>query len=94
MRFRPGDAVRTSRADPPHHTRLPRYARGAAGTIVEPQGEHPIPDDRARGVPTEPQTVYTVRFAAGELFGDGDHHVTVDVWERHLRPAGEEEDPR
>ena len=24
----------TSRADPAHHTRLPRYARGATGTII------------------------------------------------------------
>lgn len=84
MRFRPGDRVRTSRADPPHHTRVPRYARGALGTIVEPQGEHPLPDDRARGLPAEPQPVYTVRFHARELFGQGDHHVTVDVWEAHL----------
>ena len=89
MRFRPGDAVRTSRIDPPHHTRVPRYARGAVGTVVEPQGEHPLPDDRARGLPAEPQPVYTVRFAARELFGAGDHHVTVDVWERHLEAADE-----
>lgn len=93
MRFRPGDAVRTVSVDPPHHTRLPRYARGAEGTVVEPQGEHPLPDDRARGLPAEPHTVYTVRFAARELFGEGDHHVTVDVWELHLEPA-DPEDPR
>ena len=88
MRFRPGDVVRTSRTDPPHHTRVPGYARGAVGVVVEPQGEHPLPDDRARGLPAEPQPVYTVRFAARELFGAGDHHVTVDVWERHLETAG------
>ena len=88
MRFRSGEAVRTSRTDPPHHTRVPGYSRGAVGTVVEPQGMHPLPDDRARGLPAEPQPVYTVRFAARELFGVGDHHVTVDVWERHLEPAG------
>jgi nitrile hydratase len=87
VRFRPGEAVRTTRADPPHHTRVPRYARGALGTVVEPQGEHPLADDRARGLPAEPQPVYTVRFAARELFGEGDHYVTVDVWESHLQPA-------
>ena len=87
MRFRPGDAVRTTSADPPHHTRVPRYAAGAVGTIVEPQGEHPLADDRARGLPAEPQTVYTVRFSARQLFGDGHHYVTVDVWESHLTPA-------
>jgi nitrile hydratase len=86
MSFRPGDAVRTSRADPPHHTRVPRYARGARGTVVEPIGEHPLPDDHSRGVLTV-EPVYTVRFRAAELFGDGDHDVTVDVWASHLEEA-------
>ena len=83
-RFAPGDRVRTSRSDPPHHTRLPRYARGAVGTVLEPQGRHPLPDDRSRGLATDAQPVYTVRFPAHELFGEGDHDVTVDVWECHL----------
>jgi hypothetical protein len=82
--FRPGDRVRTTRADPPHHHRVPRYARGAPGIVLEIQGEHPLPDDRARGLPAEPQPVYTVRFAARDLFGEGDHEVTLDVWETHL----------
>ena len=86
-RFSPGDRVRTSRTDPPHHTRLPRYARGAIGTVVERQGRYPLPDYRARCLPTEPEPVYAVRFAALELFGEGDHTVTVDLWESYLRPA-------
>jgi hypothetical protein len=85
--FRPGDRVRARRADPPHHTRLPRYARGAVGTVLERQGHHSLPDDRARRLPAEPEPVYTVRFAAAELFGEGDHTVTVDLWESYLRPA-------
>ena len=85
--FRPGDRVRARRADPPHHTRLPRYARGAVGTVLERQGHHPLPDDRARRLPAEPEPVYTVRFAAAELFGEGDHTVTVDLWDSYLRPA-------
>jgi hypothetical protein len=75
-RFSPGDQVRASRDDPPHHTRVPRYIRGAVGTVVEHQGDHPLPDDRSRGL----------RFAAADLFGAGRHHVTVDVWEAHLQP--------
>ncbi|MCW2672520.1 MAG: Cobalt-containing nitrile hydratase subunit beta [Frankiales bacterium] len=79
----PGDRVRTTRDDPPHHTRVPRYVRGAVGSVLEAQGEHPLPDDNVRGTTTiEP--VYTVRFAARELFGEGDHDVTVDVWQSHL----------
>ncbi len=70
--------------DPAHHTRLPRYARGAVGTVVELQGRHPLADDRARGLDAAPEPVYTVRFDARELFGEGDHAVTVDLWESYL----------
>lgn len=57
--FRPGDRVRAARADPAYHTRLPRYARGAVGTVVEQQGCYPLPDRRARQLPAEPEPVYT-----------------------------------
>ena len=93
-RFRPGDRVLTSRADPPHHTRLPRYARGAAGTVLELEGRYPLPDDSSRGLPSAPEPVYAVRFAAAELFGAGGHQVTLALWESYLRPlpgAGHEE---
>jgi len=85
--YAPGDRVTTSRADPPHHTRLPRYARGAAGTVVERQGWHPLPDNLVRGLACPPEPVYAVRFAASELFGEGDHTVTVDLWQSYLHPA-------
>ena len=93
-RFRPGDRVRVRASDPPGHTRVPRYVRGAVGTIVEPQGAYPLADDRARGqenVP--PQPVYTVRFAARDLWGEGDHAVTVDLWEAYLAPYNPEGGP-
>jgi hypothetical protein len=83
-RFPPGSRVRTRRADPAHHTRLPRYAHGAVGVVVESEGRHPLADDRARGLPSAPETVYSVRFAAGDLFGEGDHEVTLSMWESYL----------
>ncbi len=90
--FGVGDRVRASRVDPPHHTRLPGYARGAAGTVTGLLGRYPLPDLRARGLPAEPEPVYAVRFAATELFGEGDHTVTVDLWQSYLRPAAQEPD--
>ncbi|MCW2697400.1 MAG: Cobalt-containing nitrile hydratase subunit beta, partial [Modestobacter sp.] len=45
-RFAPGDRVRTRATDPAGHTRLPRYARGAVGVLVEQAGRHPLADDR------------------------------------------------
>ena len=88
-RFRPGDRVRTRAVDPAGHTRLPRYARGAVGVVVEPAGRHPLADERARGRSPEPQPVYHVRFAAADLFGRGDHDVTVELWEDYLEPVRE-----
>lgn len=87
-RYRPGDRVQVHAVDPPGHTRVPRYARGAVGTIVEPQGSYPLADERARGErDVTPQPVYTVRFAARDLWGAGDHAVTVDLWESYLSPV-------
>jgi hypothetical protein len=83
-RFRPGDRVRTRSVDPGGHTRLPRYARGAVGVVLEPAGRHPLADDRARGRAGEPQAVYHVRSAAADLFGEGEHTVTVELWEDYL----------
>ena len=83
MPFSTGDRVRTRRTDPPHHTRLPRYARGALGTVVRDSGAHPLADDRARGLAAPVEPVYTVRFDATELFGEGEHAVTLDLWESY-----------
>ena len=88
--FGVGDRVRASRVDPPHHTRLPRYARGALGTVTGLLGSYPLPDRRARRLPAEPEPVYAVRFAARELFGEGDHTVTVSLWQSYLSPAAGE----
>ncbi len=86
-RFAPGDLVRTRNHDPQGHTRLPRYARGAVGEVIEPAGHHALADDRANGRPGRPRPVYHVRFQAAELFGTGDHAVTVELWEDYLEPA-------
>jgi nitrile hydratase len=88
--FSPGDRVRARRADPPHHTRLPRYVRGATGTVVEAQGRYPLPDNRARQLAAGPEPVYAVCFAAADLFGQGDHTVTVDLWQSYLDKAAPE----
>jgi hypothetical protein len=85
MTYAPGTRVRARAADPGHHTRVPRYVRGHVGEIVEPEGEWPLPDDRARGiVPPRVETVYAVRFPARDLWGTGSHTVVVGLWESYL----------
>lgn len=89
-RYPPGTVVRTSRHDPPHHTRLPRYARGKRGTVVEPEGRSPLSDVNSQGRADAPlEQVYAVSFAASELWGRGEHHVVLDLFESYL-----EDDPQ
>lgn len=88
-RFAPGSRVRARAGDPAHHTRIPRYVRGHVGEVVAVEGTAKLPDDRVRGL-AEPRTepVYTVRFAARDLWGEGTHSVTVGLWESYLEEAG------
>ena len=88
-RFVSGDRVRTRNVHPHGHTRLPRYCRGKAGTIVAVHGAHVYPDTNARGEGESPQWLYTVRFDAHELWGADTtaSSVHVDLWEPYLEPA-------
>jgi nitrile hydratase subunit beta len=80
-----GARVRVRVGDPAHHTRIPRYVRGHTGKVVAVLGRWPLPDDRARGiVPARVEACYAVRFSAADLWGTGDHTVTVDLWESYL----------
>ncbi|MGI5128375.1 SH3-like domain-containing protein [Pseudonocardia sp. CA-107938] len=88
-RFALGDRVRARPVDPAHHTRVPRYARGHVGEVVEVQGTWPLADERAQGI-SDPriEPVYTVRFPAEQLFGSsGGHWVQVELWESYLEAA-------
>ena len=89
-RFAAGDEVSTARRSRSWHTRLPRYARGRRGTVVRHHGAHVLPDASAHGLGERPEHLYTVRFAAGELWGDGADgpgSVHLDLWESYLDPA-------
>lgn len=89
-RFQPGDAVVARNIHPPHHTRLPRYARGRRGKIVGDHGIFVLPDSNAQGTGERPQHLYAVRFAARELWGpdaaEGDH-LYLDLFEDYLEPT-------
>ena len=89
-RFGPGGMVRVRLLDPSHHTRAPRYVRGQLGRVVAVHGHHRLPDDVVAGV-IQPRVepVYAVRFDARDLWGRGDHTVTVNLWESYLADAGD-----
>lgn len=86
-RFAVGDAVRTRHFNPQHHTRLPRYARGRQGVVDKVHGVFVFPDSHAHGQGEAPQWLYTLRFTAAELWGEGADPaltISIDAWESYL----------
>lgn len=89
-RFSAGQQVRARNIHPIGHTRLPRYARGKTGRIDRDHGVYAFPDTNAHGLGERRQHVYSVRFAARELWGDAASpidSVYIDLWDDHLEPA-------
>jgi nitrile hydratase subunit beta len=89
-KFRVGQRVRARNINPTGHTRLPRYARAKLGTIERDHGVFVFPDTNAQFLGEKPQHVYSVRFAARELWGEqaaAQDAVYVNLWDDHLDPA-------
>jgi nitrile hydratase len=88
--FRIGQRVRARNINPVGHTRLPRYARGKVGTVDRDHGVFVFPDTNALFQGEKPQHVYSVRFAARELWGEQASRrdtVYIDLWDDYLAPA-------
>ena len=89
-KFQVGQRVRARNLNPTGHTRLPRYARGKLGTIERDHGVFVFPDTNAHFLGEHPQHVYSVRFAARELWGEqvpSQDAVYVNLWDDHLELA-------
>jgi nitrile hydratase subunit beta len=89
-RFKAGQRVRGRNINPTGHTRLPRYARGKLGVIERDHGVFVFPDTNAHFQGEKPQHLYSVRFAARELWGEqasARDAVYVNLWDDHLEPA-------
>ena len=83
------DRVIAKNVNPVGHTRLPRYVRGRRGVVARDHGVFVFPDTHAAGRGRTPQHVYSVRFAARELWGpDASPRdaVYVDLWDDYLEP--------
>jgi nitrile hydratase subunit beta len=90
QRFEIGQQVRARNINPTGHTRLPRYARGKTGVIHRNHGVYVFPDTNAHFQGENPQQVYSVRFAARELWGaDASPRdaVYIDLWDNYLEPV-------
>ncbi len=88
-RYQDGDLVTTKNINPKGHTRLARYLRGHNGEIAHTHGFHVFPDASAHGNDESPRWLYSVRFSATELWGDGARngdYIHADLWEPYLEP--------
>jgi nitrile hydratase beta subunit len=88
--FQVGERVRARNIHPSGHTRLPRYARGKVGQIVRDHGVYAFPDTNAQYLGEKRQHVYSVRFAARELWGEqasARDSVYIDMWDDYLEHA-------
>lgn len=89
-RFTVGQRARARNIHPTGHTRLPHYARGKLGTIHLDHGIYVFPDTNADSLGEKPQHVYSVWFAARELWGEqasGSDVVYLDMWDDYLERA-------
>lgn len=88
--FAAGAKVRARNINPAGATRLPRYARGKRGVVVRDHGVFIFPDANAAGEGPKPQHLYSVQFAARELWGADaafEGRVYLDLWEDYLERA-------
>lgn len=81
--FAPDARVVVRDVDAGGYKRRPDYTAGATGVVEAVRGTYRPPDGG------DPERLYSVRFAAGDLFEDGDRNgaVYVDVWESGLAAA-------
>jgi nitrile hydratase len=88
--FQVGQRVRARNINPVGHTRLPRYARGKSGLILQDRGVYAFPDTSAAGLGAKRQHLYSIRFTASELWGEAASPrdlVHLDLWDDYLERA-------
>ncbi len=89
-KFKAGDRIVVRNLNPVRHTRLPRYVRGKPGVVERDHGVFVFPDTSAHGEGHQPQHVYSVRFAARDLWGPetpSEDHLYLDLWDDYLERA-------
>jgi nitrile hydratase subunit beta len=88
--FKVGQHVRARNLNPTGHIRLPRYVRGRSGVVDRHHGIFVFPDTNAHFLGEHPQHLYSVRFAARELWGESASardSVHLDLWDSYLEHA-------
>jgi nitrile hydratase subunit beta len=84
--FAVGERVRGRVLDGARHARIPLYAQGRPGVVQRVLPAFPEPDANRLGLGERREHVYSVRFAACDLWDDADPHAAIilDLWESYL----------
>jgi nitrile hydratase subunit beta len=86
MAFKIGERVRTRAQVADGHTRLPAYLQRRPGVVASLLGEFPFADKRASGLDAPKERLYTVRFAACDVWSGAPDRDTIaaDLFEPYL----------
>ncbi len=85
--FSPGQVVRVKEHAGHGHTRVPRYARGRKGRVVQNLGRFQFADAVAAGTGPDPKFCYRIEFEARTLWGAEaceQDSMLLDLWEPYL----------
>jgi nitrile hydratase beta subunit len=84
--FAVGERVRGRVLDGARHARIPLYAQGRPGVVEHVLPAFPEPDANRLGLGERREHVYSVRFAARDVWDDADPHAAIilDLWESYL----------
>ncbi len=89
-RFAPGDTVLVRNIDPEGHTHVPHYVRGKRGVVQRDRGIFVFPEAHDHGESPRLQHVYSVRFAARDIWGQGASDrdsLHFSLWDEYMEPA-------
>ncbi len=89
-RFACGDRIVVRNINPVGHTHLPLYLRSKNGIVHRDRGVFIVPEAGDHGGSEKLQHVYSVRFAAREIWGSDAsdrNNLHFNVWDSYMDPA-------
>lgn len=89
-RFKRGDQISVRDIEPVGHAHLPEYLRGKRGTVERNLGAFTFPDTDQPGTAEGQRHMYSVRFAAREVWGldaSARDSLFFNIWDFYINPG-------
>jgi len=89
IHFAVGESVVVTNRHFRGHCRMPKYVRGKQGVVIHIAPRFPFAGSAGHGLEASLEPTYHVRFAANDLWSDGEENstVVVDLWESYLEKS-------